>query len=61
MILWLTTKKLLSCRPGKPEHFTPNDKKAFEVANNLFRDVMISALSDKYVNSYIACTIGKEL
>jgi hypothetical protein len=33
----------------------------FDVADNLFRDAVIDALANKYVDSYRACTSAKEL
>jgi hypothetical protein len=54
MILWLTAQE-------KPEQFTPNEERAFEVADNMFQGVVIIALADKYVDSYITCTTTKQL
>jgi hypothetical protein len=33
----------------------------FDVTDNLFRGVVIGALSNKYVDSYLTCTSAKEL
>jgi hypothetical protein len=33
----------------------------FDVADNLFRGAVISALANKYVDSYLTCTSAKEL
>jgi hypothetical protein len=46
---------------GKLESFTPEGERAFKVVDNLFRDIVISDLADKYVDSYITCTSTKQL
>jgi len=46
---------------GKPEQFTPEEEQKFLAADNLFRDVVISALDKKYIDNYIICTTAKEL
>jgi hypothetical protein len=46
---------------GRPKQFTHEEEKAFEVADNLFRGTVISALADKYVDSYIMCTTANQL
>jgi hypothetical protein len=52
---------MLSRRTGKPEQFTSDEKKVFDVSINIFQVVVINALSDKYVDFHIACTTAKEL
>jgi hypothetical protein len=61
MILWLTAMSCYHVAQGKPEQFTPDEEKAFEVANNLFRGAVISALAEKYVDYYMAYTTSKGL
>jgi hypothetical protein len=46
---------------GKPEHFTHEEERMFDVTGNLFRDTVIGALANKYVDSYLTCTSTKEL
>jgi hypothetical protein len=46
---------------GKPEQFTPEEERAFDAADNMFRGAVISALGNKYVDSYITCTSAKKL
>jgi hypothetical protein len=46
---------------GKPEQFTPEEERMFDVADNLFQGVMIGALANKYVDSHLTCTSAKEL
>jgi hypothetical protein len=45
----------------KPEQFTPEDERMFDVVDNLFRGAVIGALANKYVDSYLTCTSAKEL
>jgi hypothetical protein len=52
--------ELLSHRKGKPKRFTPEER-MFDVADNLFRGVVIGALANKYVDSYLMYTSTKEL
>ena len=61
MIMWLTTMNCYQAANGKPEQFTPGEEERFKMADNLFRGAVISALADKYVDSYITCTSAKEL
>lgn len=61
MILWLTAMNCYHTAQGKPEQLTSEQDSAFEVADNLFRGGVISALADKYVDSYITCKTAKEL
>jgi hypothetical protein len=44
---------------GKPEQFTPEEERMFDIADNLFRSVVIGALINKYVDSYLTCTFAK--
>jgi hypothetical protein len=53
--------ELLSRRTGKPEQFTPEEERMFDVADNLFRGTVIGALANKYVDSYLTCTSAKDL
>jgi hypothetical protein len=46
---------------GKPEQFTPEEERMFDVADNLFRGVVIGILANKYVDSYLTRTSAKEL
>jgi hypothetical protein len=46
---------------GKLEQFTPKEERMFDVADNLFRGIVIGALANKYVDSYLTCTSAKEL
>jgi len=61
MVLWLTAMNSYHATQGKPEQFTPEEEQRFVVADNLFQDVMISALYSKYEENYIICTTSKEL
>jgi hypothetical protein len=45
----------------KPEQINPKEERAFDVADNMFRGAMISALANKYVYYYIMCTSVKQL
>jgi hypothetical protein len=46
---------------GKPEQFTPEEERMFNVADNLFRGTVIGALANKYVDSSLTCTSTKTL
>jgi hypothetical protein len=59
MILWLTAMNYYHAAQGKPELFTPEDERMFDVADNLFRGAVIGALANKYVDSYLTCTSAK--
>jgi hypothetical protein len=61
MIMWLTTINCYHAAQGKPEYFTPEEERMFDVAANLFRGTVIGALANKYVDSYLTCTTAKEL
>jgi hypothetical protein len=61
MILWLTAMNCYHVAQGKPEQFTPEEERAFDAADNLFRGAVINALANKYVDSYITCTSAKQL
>jgi hypothetical protein len=61
MILWLTAMNCYYAAQGKPEQFTPEEKRMFNVVDNLFRGAVIGALANKYVDSYLMCTSAKEL
>ena len=61
MILWLTAMNCYHAAQGKPEQFTPEEERMFDVADNLFRGAVIGALANKYVDSYLTCTSAKEL
>jgi hypothetical protein len=61
MELWLTAMHCYHAAPGKPEQYTPEEKRKFLVADNLFRGAVISALHSKYEKNYISCTLGKGL
>jgi hypothetical protein len=61
MILWLTAMNCYHVAQGKPEQFTPEEERMFNVADNLFRDAVIGALANKYVDSCLTCTSAKEL
>jgi hypothetical protein len=61
MILWLTAMNNYHAVQGKPEQFTHEEERMFDVANNLFRGAVIDALANKYVDSYLTCTSTKEL
>jgi hypothetical protein len=56
-ILWLTAMNCYHAAQGKLEQFTPESKRIFDVADNLFRGAMIGALANKYVDSYLTCTL----
>jgi hypothetical protein len=51
----------LSRRIGKPEQFTLEEERVFDVADKLFRGAVIDTLTNKYVDSYLMCTSAKEL
>jgi hypothetical protein len=59
MILWLTAMNCYHVTQGKPEQITPEEERVFVAADNLFRGTVISALANKYVDSYISCTSAK--
>jgi hypothetical protein len=61
MELWLTAMSFYHVTQGKPENLAPEDEPKFQVADNLFRGAVISALYSKYEKSYISCASGKEL
>jgi hypothetical protein len=61
MILWLTAMKCYHAARGKPEQFTPEEERMFDVADNLFRGAVIGTLANKCVDSYLTCTSAKEL
>jgi hypothetical protein len=61
MILWLTAMNFYHAAQGKPEQFTPEEERMFDVVDNLFRGVVIGALANTYVDSYLTCTSTKEL
>jgi hypothetical protein len=61
MILWLTVMNCYHAAQGKPKQFTREEERMFDVADNLFQGVMIGALANKYVDSYLTCTSAKEL
>jgi hypothetical protein len=61
MILWLTAMNCYHAAWGKPEQFTPEDERMFDVIDNLFRGTMIGVLANKYVDSYLTCISAKEL
>ena len=61
MVLWLTAMNCYHAVQGKPEQFTPKEEQNFLATDNLFRDIVISALHPKYEKNYIFCTSGKEL
>jgi hypothetical protein len=61
MILWLTAINCYHTAQGKPEQFTPDEERMFDVTDNLFRGAVIGALANKYVDSYLTCTSAKEL
>jgi hypothetical protein len=53
--------ELLSHRRGKPKQFTTEEERMFDVDDNLFRDIVIDALANMYIDSYLTCTYAKEL
>jgi hypothetical protein len=61
MILWLTAMNCYHTAKGKPEQFTPEEERMFDVVDNLFRGTVIGTLANKYVDSYLTCTSAKEL
>ncbi|WVZ71230.1 hypothetical protein U9M48_019842 [Paspalum notatum var. saurae] len=61
MILWLTAMHCFHVVKGKPEQYTPEQEIQFKIADNLFRDAVISVLADKYVDSYLPFKTGKAL
>jgi hypothetical protein len=61
MILFLTAMNSYHAAQGKPEQFTPEEERMFNVADNLFRGAVIGGLANKYVDSYLTCTSAKEL
>jgi hypothetical protein len=61
MIMWLTAMNCYHVAQWKLEQFTPEEEIMFDVGDNLFRDTMIGALANKYVDSYLTCTSAKEL
>jgi hypothetical protein len=60
-ILWLTAMNCYHAAQGKLEQFTLEEERMFDVADNLFQGVVIGALANKYVDSYLTCTSAKEL
>jgi hypothetical protein len=61
IILWSTAMNCYHTAQGKPEQFTPEEERMFDVVDNLFRGTVIGALAHKYVDSYLTCTSAKEL
>jgi hypothetical protein len=61
MILWLTAMNYYHAAQGKPEQFTPEEERMFDVVDNLFRGAVIGALANKYVDFNLTCTYAKEL
>jgi hypothetical protein len=61
MILWLTAMNCYHAAQGKPEQFTLEEERMFDVVNNLFQGVVIGALANKYDGSFLTCTSAKEL
>ena len=61
MIVWLTAMNCYHVVQRKPEQFTPQEESEFEASDNLFRGSVISALTNKYIDSYITCKTAKEL
>jgi hypothetical protein len=45
---------------GKPEQFSPEEEKAFEAADNLFRGAILSVLAENLVDTYLLLPSGKE-
>jgi hypothetical protein len=45
MILWLTTINCYHAAQGKPEQFTPEEERMFDVVDKLFRGAVIGALA----------------
>jgi len=54
MILWLIAMNCSQVAQGKPKLYTPEEESRFEAADNLFRGGVISALAEKYVDSYLS-------
>jgi hypothetical protein len=46
---------------GKPQQFTPEEERMFNIVDSLFRGAVIDALANKHVDSYLTCTSTKEL
>jgi hypothetical protein len=46
MILWLSAMNCYHATQEKPEQFTPEEERMFDVADNLFRGAMIGALAN---------------
>jgi hypothetical protein len=61
MIMWLIAMNRYHAAQGKPEQFTLEKGRMFDVADNLFQGAVIGALANKYVDSYLTCTSAKEL
>jgi hypothetical protein len=61
MILGLTAMNYYHAAQGKPEQFTPEEERMFDVGDNLFQGAVIGTLANKYVDSYLTCTSIKEL
>ena len=61
MVLWLTAMNCYHAAQGKPKQFASEEEKKFQIADNLFRDVVISVLHSKYKDSYLRYMSGKEL
>jgi hypothetical protein len=52
---------VIHVKERKPEQFTPEEGGAFDEADTLFRDLVISVLGENLVDSYIRLPTGKAL
>jgi hypothetical protein len=59
MILWLTAMNWYHTAQEKPKQFTPEEERMFDGADNLFRGIVIAALGNKYVDSYLRAHLQK--
>ena len=62
MVLWLTAMNVYFVALGKPEGtHTPEEERAFEAADNLFRGAIISVLAESLVDAYMTLPSSKEM
>jgi hypothetical protein len=58
---WFTAMSIMHVVQGKPEQFSPEEEKAFEAADNLFRGAILSILAANLVDTYLMLPSGKDI
>jgi hypothetical protein len=58
---WLTAMSIMHVVHGKPEQFSPEEEKAFEAADNLFRGAILSILAENLGDTYLMLPSGKDI